>query len=218
MSTGTPSVRSLGGRAALLAAVLLVALASGTGETGAAFSSVTANAGSSFSAAAATCTATTPQTVTANRDAWIRSDDVGDNEGTRSELEVRSQIGEDRRSLVSFALPTAPAGCTLLSAKLRLYATSAITPRTILAAQLAGTWTETGVTWGTQPATTGTAATAPSGIGWVEFTTTAIVQSQYATTNHGFLIRDSAEGGTAHPQSYSSREGSHPPQLVLTFG
>lgn len=201
------------GRSALLAAALLAALAGAVGETGAAFSGVTANGVNSFTAAPP-CTT---QTVTATRDAWVRSDATGDNAGTGTTLQVKSQSGQNRRSLVGFTLPSA-AGCTLVSATLRLHAGTAATGRTIQALQLAGTWTETGVTWATQPATTGTAATASSALGWVEFDTTTIVQAQYAGTSHGFLVRDATESsGTAAAQVYSSREGADPPQLVLTF-
>ena len=64
--------------------------------------------------------------------------------------------------------------------------------------------------WNTQPMPTGAAASAPSrsSAGWVE------------CSNHGFLIRDAAEGGSTNQlQVFHSREtaSGNAPQLVLTF-
>jgi hypothetical protein len=76
------------------------------------------------------------------------------------------------------------------------------------------------VTWGSQPATTGAAATVASGAGYREWTVTDQVQRMYAGSNHGFLIRDSAEGGSGIEQAFHSREKGtdNPPRLVVTFG
>jgi hypothetical protein len=40
-----------------------------------------------------------------------------------------------------------------------------------------------------------------------------------AGANHGFLIRDAAEGETGFEQGFFGREkGEQPPQLAVTFG
>jgi hypothetical protein len=48
--------------------------------------------------------------------------------------------------------------------------------RTLPAIPLAAAWTETGVTWGNERLTSGTAATAPSGFGYRDWTVTSQVQ------------------------------------------
>jgi len=41
----------------------------------------------------------------------------------------------------------------------------------------------------------------------------------YAASNYGFLVKDSTVStSTTYTNKYSSREGSNPPQLVITWG
>ena len=106
------------------------------------------------------------------------------------------------------------------SATLRLYAASARNGRTLQALRVNASWTENGVTWGSQPATTGTAVTTPSGTGYRQRNVTAQVQAMFdAGANHGFLIRDANENQD-HEQQFHSREKApdNPPQLVVTYG
>jgi hypothetical protein len=171
---------------------------------------------------APSCTGST-QTVGADRDSWVLQSASSSNFGTDSILKVDSKSGSSNaRALVRFALPTIPAGCQVTNVRLRLYASSYKSGRTVNALRLNGTWTETGVTWANQPATTGAAASAPSrsSSGYMEWTVTSQVQGMYSNTNHGFLIRDSAENGGGNEQGFHSREKApdNPPQLVITFG
>ena len=170
---------------------------------------------------AASCTAPA-QTVGADRDSWVLQSSASSNNGTDSALKVDSKSGANARALVRFALPTIPNGCQVTSVRLRLHAASYKSGRTLNALRLNGSWTEGGVTWSNQPATTGGAATAPSrsSSGYMEWTVTSQVQSMYSGTNHGFLIRDATEGGGGNEQSLHSREKApdNPPQLVITFG
>jgi hypothetical protein len=85
---------------------------------------------------------------------------------------------------------------------------------------VAAPWTEGGLTWNNQPATTGTAATVASGSGYREWDVVGQVQNMYSTANNGFLIRDSAENGGGIDQVFHSREkgSDNPPRLVITFG
>jgi hypothetical protein len=136
---------------------------------------------------------------------------------------VESKSGSNNaRALVRFNLPAIPAGCSVTNVKLRLYASSYVGGRTLQAFRLNGNWNETGVTWGNQPSSTGSAATAPSrtSAGYVEWTVTSQVQSMYSGSNHGFLIRDASENGGGLKQEFHSREKApdNPPQLVITFG
>ena len=113
-----------------------------------------------------------------------------------------------------------PSGCTLTGAQLRLYAASATTGRTLQALRINAAWTENGVTWTNQPATTGAAATTTSATGYRTWTVTTQVAAMYSGTNNGFLIRDATENGTGQEQQLHAREKApdNPPQLVLTFG
>jgi hypothetical protein len=158
-------------------------------------------------------------TLVATADAWIEQNSSSSNKGSDSILKVKSQGPTDNfRALVTFALPSVPADCTLGSATLRMFAASATSGRTIETLRLNGQWTENGVTWNSQPATTGPAATTSSGSGNREWDVTTHVQAMYNETNHGFLIRDATESGSGFEQQFHSREkGEQPPQLVLAF-
>jgi hypothetical protein len=85
---------------------------------------------------------------------------------------------------------------------------------------VAAAWTETGLTWGSQPATTGPTATASTGGGgWVTWTVTAQVADMYAAGNYGLRIKDTVEDTAAtSTNKYSSQEGSDPPELIVQWG
>jgi hypothetical protein len=160
-------------------------------------------------------------TVGAAADSWVLQSSATQNYGTDSGLKVDTKSGANSRALYRFNLPAIPAGCQVTAAKLRLYATSYKTGRTLQASRLAAPWTESGVNWSNQPQTTGTAATVASGSGYREWTVTQQVQAMYAPgANHGFLIRDATENGSGLDQVFHSREkgNDNPPRLVLTFG
>jgi len=98
-------------------------------------------------------------TLNANADAWMEQNSPSNNKGTDSTLVVRSKgrPADNFRALVRFNLPAAPIGCVLEAATLRMYSDSPKIGRTIQALQIADAWTEGGVTWSNQPATTGLA-------------------------------------------------------------
>ncbi|HEV2902653.1 MAG TPA: DNRLRE domain-containing protein, partial [Gaiellaceae bacterium] len=159
-------------------------------------------------------------TVNPVADSWVLQSDAAKNNGADSVLKVDSKSGGNARALVRFNLPTLPAGCDVVTAKLRLYAASYKDGRTLQAIPLAAAWTENLVTWGNQPLTTGTAATTPSGFGYRDWTVTTQVQGMYAPgANHGFLIRDATENGGGMDQAFNSREKltDNPPQLVVSY-
>jgi parallel beta-helix repeat protein len=173
-----------------------------------------------IAAPAPSCRAST-STIGASSDSWILQDSANQNYGTDSVLKVDTKSNANARAVVRFTLPAIPAGCTLTSARLRLYASSYKTGRTLQALRIGAAWTERAVTWANQPATVGTAATVASGSGYREWLVTSHVQSQYgADGNNGFLIRDATENGSGLDQGFHSREKGtdNPPRLVLTFG
>jgi hypothetical protein len=160
------------------------------------------------------------QTVGSNQDAWIVQNDPTKNNGGDSILKVMSKSGNSNmRALIRYNLPTAPAGCVLDTAVMRLYAGGYKENRTIEVIRADVAWTEGGVNWSNQPGTAGTAATTASGssAGWREWNVAAMVEAQYSGTNNGFLVRDASENQDAEQQYNSKEKGSDTPQLVLTF-
>jgi hypothetical protein len=161
-----------------------------------------------------------PTTVSAIQDAWIDQNSPTNNKGTDSILKVQSKAPADNfRALVRFELPTVPQGCVLDTASLRMYAASASSSqRTLKAFRLGGSWTENGVTWANAPRTAGAAATTTSGTGYREWNVVTAVQAMYSGgSNHGFLIKDVAEGQDAEQQFHAREKGNNVPQLILTF-
>jgi hypothetical protein len=169
-----------------------------------------------------TCSAGTV-TLGSVADSWVLQSSPSSNYRNDSVLKVDSKNGSNNaRALVRFDLPAIPAGCTVTGASLRLYAGSATTGRTLRALRVTANWTESGVTWSNQPATTNTAsATVASGSGWRQWNVLTQVQTMYTGTNYGFSIRDATESTSGgREQQLHSREKSpdQPPQLVITFG
>ena len=159
------------------------------------------------------------QTITANADAWIQQGSPSSNKGSDSTLKVMSKgPSNNLRAIVRFQMPALPEGCIVESATLQLNASSAVGGRTLQALRVAATWTENGVTWGNQPATTGVPAVTTSGTGNRTWNVTGLVQDMYdANTLHGFLVRDAAENGDAEQQFNSREKSSGKPVLVLKF-
>ena len=159
-----------------------------------------------------------PITVAASADAWLEQNSPSSNRGADSILKVKSQGATDNfRAVVRFELPTLPDGCAVESATLRLFAASSVSGRSLEAHRLSTRWTESGVKWANQPATTGPAAVTASGTGYREWNVSDQLRAMLDLgVNHGFLIRDAAEGGTGAEQSFHARDkGESPPQLII---
>jgi large repetitive protein len=204
---------------AFLGAVLGVAAT--TGAALAAFTSTTSNSGSSFTAAATFCNSPGSQTVTSSEDAFTLQDKPDDNHGTENSIFVkRDNNGNIRRAWVKFPLPALPSGCMVTSAVLRLHVSIGPGTQTLAVYRAGAAWTETGITWNTEPAAVGMAVTADStGAGWVQWTVTNLVTALYAGSNFGFSVRDANELGPGGQKNIESREdGSNPPELTVTWG
>jgi len=162
------------------------------------------------------------QTVNSDADAWVQQDKGTTNNGTGTTMDVKADTNSKiRRSLVHFTLPSIPQYCSVTAAHLRLFASTGATGRTLGAYLAAASWTETGVTWNNQPATSGSAVTAASVAtgSTVDWTVTSQVQTLYSGTNTGFIVKDQNETTGTTTQSFSTREAaSNKPALVITFG
>jgi large repetitive protein len=205
--------------AAVVAVVALVA--GGAGTTFSAFSGSTSSPGNTFAAAASFggCASAGTVTAAANIDSWIDQASPGNNFGSDQILKVKRETDKANRALVRFNLPAVPSGCSVTGATLRLYAGSASTGRTLQALRINQNWTETGVRWNNQPATTGVAATTTSVSGWNQWIVTSHVQAMYSGSNYGFQIRFDVETNPAAEMQFHARnKGEQHPELRITFG
>ena len=210
---------------ALVAVIAALSAGAGVAATGyAAGTSVASNRLSVFrpSALPPACSPHS-QTLTAVADTYINQSAVGTNYGSSTTLGVNGRVNQNQRTLVRFTLPTAPTGCTMASATLRMNASSFTTARTLNVFRAGSAWAEDTVTWTSWTAnastSVGTAVTAASATGWVQWTVTTHVQSHYSGTNHGFVIRDSNETQNGQtPQVFVSKEAAaNKPELVLQW-
>lgn len=205
--------------AAALLGLVPVALASG----------LLVNADSLTAWQTATVVPTTSCSVTASADTYGDELLSLTNFGTSSELHVRSELLANRRTFVRFDLSVCsiPAGAKVREASLVLFlATAPASGRTHEAVRITETWDETTLTWLNQPsaASSGTASTTTGTTSGVELTWAvtpdlqAFVDGSFA--NHGWLIRDAAEGATtARQAAFTSREQtpSSYPKLVVEY-
>jgi acid phosphatase len=140
------------------------------------------------------------------------------NFGADDALEVKdgSDPTFDRRAFIRFDLHRAPR--TVRRATVRLYVQSLPNgddaPIKLFTIGN-GTWSETRLTWNNQPgAHTPLAATRVQDIGWISFDVTAWVNQRHAGDEQLSLVL--LDDTTARKLiRLSSREGAHPPELVL---
>jgi large repetitive protein len=171
------------------------------------------------------CSLPGPQTVQASADAWLDEAAPNSNFGPDTVLKVTSKgPSNDTRAVLKFNLPTIPSDCSVVGATLRLNNQSPVSGRAIEVLRIDpndAAWTENGVDWTNQPATTGSAATAttPASAGWMQWDVTSQVQAMYSSTNGGFKVMDQIEDGAGFEQQFGSREaGTNRPELVVTVG
>jgi chitodextrinase len=165
--------------------------------------------GSSNSAVVTTPAAPTTLTFTPTDDAYVQSDQATANFGGSSELIVDGS--PSRRTLLKFVV-TAVRGRTVLSAKLRLRCTDAASNGGVFHRVADQSWSEDDVTWNNQP--TADAATIAS-LGSVVPGTTYEVDVLSLVTGDGTYTVN-ADSTSSDGATYSSKEGSVPPQLVVT--
>ena len=116
--------------------------------------------------------------------------------------------------------PALGAGCSLTGATLRLFLNTTGGARQIDAYKASSSWSETTVTWNTQPSTTGTPASATSGAAatWMTWDVLSIVQAIYSGTNNGFLLKDSTKPRATSRRATTAARPRTEPELVLTVG
>lgn len=168
--------------------------------------------------------------VGAAADAFVDEAASSTNNGTGTTLAVKSLLLGNRRTLVRFDLTSCsiPGTATVVSAALKLYLSSAPTlSRTHEVYRVTSAWTETGVTWASQPSTalaaTSTASTGTTSGTVIEWDVKADVAAfvSGAATNQGWLVKDLLEGDALGAEAvFSSREhatAGQRPVLVVTY-
>jgi PKD repeat protein len=148
-------------------------------------------------------------TVVASADARVNQAVPTSNYGSDPALRIRLDPTGGYRSFLRF--PVAGITGTVSSVKLRLYVTDA-SPGGGTVYPTSGSWVESTINWNNQPAATGGAIRVIGSVAldaWAEIDLTGAV-----TTNgtYNLLISD----GNTNSTFYSSREGAHPPELVIT--
>lgn len=150
-------------------------------------------------------------------DMWVGYDDMLDPDG------------KIVRSVVKFNLASVPAGAKVQGAKLRIYSVGywdfPNVYDTIRAYQAVGDWNESTVNWNNKPnAGQGYGSVsiiANSNWTWYELDVKDLVQGWLngSMANHGILLRGQEESGSNSSwRSFSTKEGSNPPQLVVNYG
>jgi len=157
----------------------------------------------------------TPTTVTAasEADAMVKESNAASNFGTSTALRVDAGSDPDVESYLRFTVAGLSGG-PVQSATLRVWTTSATQDGPAAYATSNG-WIESGaggITWNGRPGRTsgpsGDAAALPSGA-WAQFDVTALVAGD---GTYSFVLAGTSTDGV----DFSSREGSHAPELVVT--
>lgn len=175
-----------------------------------------------------------PNTSGVAADAWVREDLPTFNGGASTELHVRSNSGTRRRTYVRFDLsscsPTLPTSATVRSAELRLFVFAVPTASSTYAVhRVTNSWDPLTIRWGNQPgvagAATGTArvCSASSCVNrYYDWNVTADVAAFVAgaAPNHGWQLRDVAEGATSTTTRFRPNErnrAAEDPVLVIVY-
>lgn len=146
---------------------------------------------------------------------------TNENFGTEPILEARDADSSslDRRSFVRFDLAQVPAGRGIAKATLWLWVTESENPVNAVHFVSHDAWIESGgsnsIRWGNMPQHTTPALhskTVPNAGNWVAFDVTAAAKTEFF--GDGLLSLAIVSNRTAKAV-YSSREGSHPPHLVV---
>ncbi|MBA3763996.1 MAG: DNRLRE domain-containing protein, partial [Actinobacteria bacterium] len=152
-----------------------------------------------------------------NADAWVTADRQNANEGTGPTLRV---LDGSRVSYVRFKVPALPAGEEVVSATLRLFATSPsnCTAGVEVLRAASDSWGETTITWRNQPDVTGSALARATwtATGYKDLDVTAAVKGQGRVS---FVIRHVPGCSPTGEAVFQSREAaSNRPELVVETG
>lgn len=150
------------------------------------------------------------QSFPAIADAFVKTSSPAKNQGTLAYLQTRAPSPE-YRSFLKFSVSGLSG--SVLSAKVWLYVTDP-SPSGGDLWYVGSTWTETGLTWNNAPALSGapigSVGNAANGT-WVSVDVTPVVSGN---GTYSFALSSASTNSV----NYSSREGAHPPVLVVEAG
>lgn len=143
-------------------------------------------------------------------DARVKQSSPNTNYGNATTLQVDN--APDLESFIRFTV-TGVSG-PVQSARVRLYATDNDTSNGPAIYTTDPSWNENEITWNKRPARTSEAVDNKEAINkntWVEYDVTSLVTGD---ATYSFVLA----GDSSNAVSFSSRQGSQPPELVVTFG
>ena len=154
-----------------------------------------------------------PLTFTADADAWVNEANPDENNGTGDSL--RTDGNSDDPAIEAFVRFTV-SGITgsVQDARLRVYVDNNDTEDGPAVYLTDASWEESEITWNTRPERTSNALDNREDVTeetWVEYIVTSHVTGDGVFSF--VLVADSSDGIV-----FSSREGSNPPELVITLG
>jgi acid phosphatase type 7 len=157
--------------------------------------------------------ASTSWTEYAVADSYTRYDAPSANFGTAPRTSTSATSGHWRHALLKFDVDAPPDGEHISSAKLRLFSRSSSVGAGPDAYTASNDWTETEVTWQTEPEHGRWLGRRPGYVEgtWVNWDVTGVVPSQGGATL-SFKLETNEPGWLG----FNSRENVHPPRLVLT--
>jgi hypothetical protein len=159
-----------------------------------------------------TLTTGAPFTLTfiANSDSYVNQTSVNANYGSNAQLWIDGDTAARYEAYLGFSV----SGITgnIQSAVLRVYSTSSTVDGPAVYAA-ANSWTETGITWNTRPALTSSVlddkAAVATGV-WVEYNVLPMITGDGM---YSFALLPTSTDAV----SFSSRQGTQPPQLILSI-
>jgi hypothetical protein len=164
-------------------------------------------------------------------DTWISPDYAGTNFGSTAQAHLQGSYTPDRL-LFSPSLANLPAGASIQSATLEVYAYQAsgssntlaahriLVPWTASTATYAQPWGQSGMQAGTHYAATPVGTATAGGVGWLRVDVTSAVQAwRTGTANHGLMLRLSGGAPNAHYRVNLAEHGtaSLRPQLTIRY-
>lgn len=165
---------------------------------------------------------TVPYVLSADQDAWIRSDNPTNTGG--GDQHIRAEGGNIEQALYRFDLSSLPAGAQINSATAWFYLEGGKEhPEGPLRAQrILVDWTEAGATWDLlngnfEAATLAMIPAQDTGGVWVQINLTGQVQAWVnGQPNYGIMLGTVAEG--IHSEYKSREDGTYPPRLEVVVG
>lgn len=164
----------------------------------------------------ATTTTTQIFYPTTTKDTYIEYWDPTAKHGSDTTMQVAAV--DAYRALVEFDLSSIPSGANIISAVLNLYCSSGCSSPSISARRITSSWSESTVTWDTQPghASTATYVMMATGTGWKNWIVTSDVQNfvNGTYTNYGWKLTSAkSENDIFRTKEYTGI--TYDPKLVV---